>query len=130
MTDYGTDIAALDDLQDPEVLVSGDFAVAYALARRWLTPYGALAEIGETVDYDSIDVRDWLGQRVDQASLEDLEKQAGQVLLQDPRVLSVDVTVQYSNATIILTGNVIGTNGPFRMVLSVDGVSASLLRVS
>lgn len=131
-TDYGTDVLALDDVEDPEVLASGDLNVAYALARRLLTPTGALEEIGETEPYDSIDVREWLGNRfrlTDRSVLDDLQTQAAQVLGADPRVETVDsVVVTYAQGTLTLTARMSGAAGPFALILSVNGVSASLLR--
>lgn len=130
-TDYGTDVQALDDLPDPEVLCSGDLNVAYALARRWLTPTGALEEIGDPEPYDSIDVREWLGNRfslTDRSVIDDLQTQAQQVLLGDPRVESATVVATYAQGTLTLTARGLGADGPFTLVLSVNGVTASLLR--
>jgi hypothetical protein len=127
--DYGTDIAALTDLPDPEVLVSGETNAAYAEARRLLTPTGALEEVGETAPYDSMDVRDWLGQRLDATTLDDLQAQVSQVLVEDPRALAADVSVPpLAAGALRISSQVEGTQGPFSFVLTVDGVTAMLLR--
>jgi hypothetical protein len=130
-TDYGLDVLAVDDLTDPEQLVSGDLNVTYALARRWLTPTGALDEIGDPGPYDSIDAREWLGNRfslTDRSVLDDLQTQAQQVLQGDPRVETATATVTYAAGVLTLTGQGVGTAGPFELVLAVDGVTATILR--
>ena len=126
--DYGTDVQALDDLPDPEVLCGGETNAAYASGRRLLTPTGALEEIGETEEYDSIDVREWLGARRGEAERASLETQASQVLTQDPRVLSSEVEVALGKGALQLEASLEGTEGPFSLVLSVDDVTTKLMR--
>jgi hypothetical protein len=129
--DYGVDVQALDDLNDPEILVSGDLNVAYALARRLLTDPEAMTEIGDTSPYDSINIRDWLGARFqlsDRSVIDDLQQQCRQVLSQDPRVVTVDVRITFNQGVLNVAVSVNGTNGPFAFVLSVNGVNAAFLR--
>lgn len=132
-TVYGTDIAALLDLPDPEVTVSEDDCAAYACARRWLTPDGALQDIGETEQYDSIDVTEWLGDDIDlndPTVLNDIETQATQVLLDEPYAKGgATVVATFAGGTLTLTGTVTGAPGPFALVVSngAAGVTASLL---
>lgn len=125
--DYGTDVAALDDLPDPEVLVSGELNVAYAEARRMMTPDDAMEEIGDPEEYDSFDVRDNLGQRSDDTLIADVDSNATQVLSQDVRVLSASVDVTFNGGVLRTAAQVQGQNGPFSLVLSVDSVSAAKL---
>lgn len=127
MADYGIDLLALDDLPDPEVLGQGELNVAYALARRLLQPANALAEIGEEKPFDSIDVRDWLGRRIDARDIRDLETQAAQVLEQDERVDRVDVSATRSSGQLRIEATGAGKDGPFELVLLVSEVSATLL---
>lgn len=129
--DYGTDVRCLDDVDDPEVLVSGDLGMAYALARRWLHNPEDFEEIGETEPYDCIDVREWLGNRfslTDRGVLDDLQTQAQQVLLGDPRVETATVLAAYAQGVLTLTGRGVGAFGPFNLILAVDGVTAQILR--
>lgn len=128
MVNYGTDIAAVDDLPDPEVLCSGEDNVVRALARRLLQPPGVMEEIGEPDPYDSIDLRDWQGRRLSDSDLRDLEAQATQVLAQDERVLSVEVSAAFAGRVLSLEANGNGTEGPFAFILSVDDVSAKILQ--
>jgi len=130
-TDYGIDVRCLDDVDDPEVLVSGDLNVAYALARRWLHDPEEFEEIGETKPYDCIDIRGWFGQRLsltDRSTLDNIQTQHAQVLLGDVRVLSATVAASFANGVLTLTANGQGTNGPFTLVLASNGVTAQLLR--
>ncbi len=126
---YGTDVQALDDLPDPEVLASGDLNVVYALARRLAQDPDALEEIGDTNEYDSINLNDWLGgdfDLTDRSVLDDIQQQATQVLLKDPRVLSVTVQAAYATGTLTVVVKGQGSEGPFSFVLAVsaDGVQA------
>lgn len=127
---YGTDVQALYDLPDPEITCSEQTAAAYQCARRLLTPSGAMQDIGEVQQYDSIDVRDWLGGRfnlTDPAVLRDLEAQATQALLDDPFVTAVTVSASYSAGTLTLSVQVQGAQGPFSFVLAVSAVTTQLL---
>lgn len=129
--DYGTDVLALDDLVDPEQLVSDDLNLAYALGRRLLTPDGTMAAIGDTAPYDSIDLRDWLGQRLnpnDPNVLDDLQLQCRQVLSQDPRVDMVTVLATFAAGTLAVSVAGSGTDGPFSFVVKVDNLTAQILR--
>lgn len=126
---YGTDVQALDDLPDPEVLASGDLNVVYALARRLAQDPDALEEIGDTNEYDSINLNDWLGgdfDLTDRTVLDDLQQQATQVLRKDPRVLDVTVQATYATGTLQVVVKGQGSDGPFGFVLPItaDGVQA------
>jgi hypothetical protein len=133
-TDYGVDVQALTDLPDPEVLCSGDLNAAYALARRLANDSDAMEEIGDTDEYDAINLVDWLGQDFDLTDptvIDDLQQRATQVLQKDPRVLSVRVQATVTSGTLNVTVNGQGSNGPFSFVLPVtaDGVQAPLLGI-
>jgi hypothetical protein len=127
---YGTTVQVLDDLPDPCVLCSELVAAAYACARRWTIPSGAMTDIGETVQYDSFDVRDFLGGRfslTDKSVLNDIQTQATQVLQDEPFAQVVTVRVTYNAGTLSLTGQIQGANGPFPFVLNVNALTAQLL---
>lgn len=134
---YGTDLQALFDLPDPEVMCSEEVNAAYACARRWITPDGALADIGETQQYASINVLDWLGGSFDlndPSVLADLSSQATQVLLEEPFAAGAIATATFSqngaSSTLKLTAQVQGAPGPlFALVVTsgVAGVTAQLL---
>ncbi len=126
--DYGRDVAALDDLPDPEVLVSGDLNVAYAIARHWLQASDGLVEIGDETPYDSFDLRDYLGKRIVPGELRALEALAARCARQDPRVDTIAVTLSFLNGALSLTGRGVGSAGPFSLVLTVDGVTVQILQ--
>jgi len=120
---YGTDVQAFNDLPDPEMLCSGDLNVVYALARRLANDADAMAEIGDNNEYDAINLNDWLGGDFDLTNrtvTDDLQQQATQVLLKDPRVLSVSVQVTYTQGTLNVKVQGQGSNGPFSFVLPVS----------
>jgi hypothetical protein len=119
-TDYGTDVAAIDDLPDPEALVSDEMNVAYALARRLLTPAGAYEEIGDPDIYDSIDLRDYLGKRISETARADLEAAANRVLAEDPRVATVTATVTFAAGVLSVRVVGDGSDGPFSFVATVN----------
>jgi hypothetical protein len=125
-TDYGTDIRALDDLPDPEVLTSGEENAAYAEARRLITPDGVYEEIGDLTPYDCLDLRDWLGKRPTTNDKASLKSQATQVLTQDPRAAGADVDVSFVGEALELDAQIEGTDGPFSLVLAVDQQGAHL----
>ena len=123
-TDFGTDVAALTDLPDPEALISGVSNVGYAVARRWLTQGGALAEIGDTVPYTCFDIRDYLGARVTTSTVSEIQNLCVASASEDPRVLAIVVTVTIGGGKIVVSATVTTSSGPFDFVLSVGDVSA------
>lgn len=131
MPDYGTDIAAVDDLPDPETYVSGQQNVAYAMVRRWFTPTNGMADVGETEDYPSIDLKQWMGASfdlTDPSTLHDLEDQATQVQLGvDPRVTACSVTASFAAGTLKLSVQAFGPDGPFAFVLQVTQLTTQIL---
>lgn len=131
---YGTELAAVDDLPDPEVLVSEEVAAAYACARRLMTPDGALADIGETEHYTSLNVRDWLGGSYDLSdptTLDDLGSQATTVLQEEPFAAAngIVVAVTFAEGELTVTALVEGTVALFALVVAngAAGVTAQLL---
>ncbi len=126
-TDYGTDVKALDDLPDPEELVSGDLNVAYALGRRLLQPVDALEEIADLEEFACIDLRDYLGESIDDQELAALEQRVNEILAQDPRVDSVEATVSFNDGALSVDASGFGVDGPFSFVLSADALSVDLL---
>jgi hypothetical protein len=124
---YGVDVAALDDLPDPEQLVSEEENVAYALGRRLITPEGALEELGDPEPYDSLDLNEYFAKRTDAQERATLAARATRVLSSDPRVRTVSVETSFANDTLSLTARGEGREGPFAFVLSTDGVTVELL---
>ena len=131
---YGTDVQAMDDLPDPEVLCSGDVNVAYALTRRLFNDPEAMEEIGITSEYDAINLNDWIGGTYnlnDRTVLDDLQQQATQAIYKDPRVDTITVTATYVAGVLSVSVAGDGSDGPFSFVVSVssDGVTAPFLGI-
>lgn len=130
---YGTDIAGITDMPDPEILVSEQVNAAYACARRLVTPQDALLDIGEIEQYDSIDIRQWLGTSfdlTDPSVITDLQAQAQSALLAEPFASGVNVVVTFNAGALVLTATIGGNPGPFfQLVVSsgAAGVTAQLL---
>lgn len=126
-TDYGTDLPALDDLPETDALISGPLNAAYAVARRWLTPSGGLADAGDPAPYESFDVRSYLGRRLEAGTLAEIEQLAARCAKQDVRVQSITVTASISDGILSLRAQVFGAGGPFNFVLNVSAVSVAVL---
>lgn len=125
--DYGSDIAALDYLPDPEQWVSGPLLMAYAVARRWLTPAGAWDEIGYPNLVTTVDLRSYLGARLSAADLVALQRTLEAAALEDERVASVALSVSSGQGSLKVAASLVTASGSFSFVLSVDAVSASLI---
>jgi len=129
---YGTDVLCLDDIDDPETLVSGEFNRAFALARRLVTPSGAIEEIGDTEPYESMDIREYFGARfrlTDRSVIDEIQTRAASCLRGDPFVTSATVIATYVKGSLSLAAECFDENGnPSNFVLAVDGVTATLLR--
>ena len=126
-TDFGTDVAAISDLPDPENLIGGIGNVAYAVARRWLTQSGALVEIGDTAQYTCFDIRDYFGARITASTITEIEGLCIAAAGDDPRVQSVSASVSFLSGVIRVSASVTTADGPFDFVLTVDNITAALM---
>lgn len=127
MADFGADLAALDDLPDPDQMVSQAADVGYSICRRLLQSQDAFAEIGDLEPYTCVDVRDWIGKRPSADEKRDLEATVARIAREDPRVDSATSSIVFGTSTIQVTISVVLADGPFSYVLTVDQVSAALL---
>lgn len=129
MTDFGTDIGALDDIDASLTVVDDATAFAQALVRRITTPRGGLF-------YDpayGYDVGAAVNSATDPAII---EANAVAELLQDERVDDADVTLTVTDPedqsltggkTWTLEVQVTTSEGPFAFTLSVADVTGALL---
>ena len=133
-TPAGTGPLALLDLPDPCVLGTGDDVAAYGLAARLLTPPDAPAEWSEPLPVACINLAAFVGSRLDERGRADIERQSNAVLGQDTRCASVAASITLDRA---IGGNVVaircavsavGSSGPFSFVVSVDAVTAQILK--
>lgn len=124
--EYGTDVSTFPDL-DPKMLpITGQRAVAEAVARRWITPLGALI-------YDPAygeDLRGLLNAPTDSARLRSIRGALVGQALSDERVQSatVDLSATGSGNTLTVTvrGRLVSGIGPFDLVLTVNQLAANL----
>ena len=129
MTDIGTDLYCISDLDPAGRTVSGPEALAQAIARRLQTPRGALAAIGDDPDY-GLDLRDYVGDDVGAAIEAEVEAAVRAECLKDERVRDVDVTVAVSGRALTVGLRVASTQGAVRLVLAVSAVTVDLLKVA
>lgn len=126
--DFGADISTpgVKDLDPYFSFVTGGELVGQALARRLVTPRGALALIGDDASY-GYDVRAHLND--DSPNVQAIEAAVVEQLLLDERVESARATVTFNTTAESLRVDVLGRTGagPFRFVLEVSAVTAKLL---
>lgn len=128
MTDLGTDLYCISDLDPAGRTVSGPEALAQALARRLQTPRGALAAIGDDPDYGT-DLRDYVGEDVGAGAEAQIEAAVRAECLKDERVRDVEVTASITDRTLTVGVRIASTAGSLRFVLAVSAVTVDLLKV-
>lgn len=126
-TKQGTDIRALTDIEDPEQYSSGEENVALSQARRLLQPEGTNEKVGDPLQNDTINVREWLGSRPSAQQLDVREAEVVDVLTQDDRVAAVDVSVEFTNSAIEIAFSETVNGRENDLVLSIDKVTGAKL---
>lgn len=124
---YGVDLFGVDDLDPMFSEVSDALGMAQALARRLITPRGALID-DPNYGYD---LRAKLNIAVSTGGRFAISAGVKAELTKDERVDDAQVSVDFSLATSTLrvTAVVFGAFGPFQLTLSIDAVSAPILEV-
>jgi phage baseplate assembly protein W len=124
-TDFGTDLHCADDLDPTMPEVTGRVALVQAILRRLSTPPGSLFY---DPDY-GIDVREYVGEGLDAADLFYVQTEIERECLKDERVRAAQARVSLDASTGVLTISLQlrDATGPFRLVLSVDQVTLTLL---
>lgn len=129
-TDYGLSLRVLDDLPVRADYVSGAETLAYALARRLITPSGGYNDCGDPSAYDSIDLRKYVGSRMSASDLAARQAEANAALQQDERVLTVSCVLTVGAGELLATVDGDGDEGPFRFVASIDEITATILEAT
>lgn len=129
MIDLGVDLYCISDLDPAGRTVSGNEALAQALARRLQTPRGALTAIGDDPDY-GLDLRDYVGADVGAGIEAEVEAAVRAECLKDERVRDVVVTVAFANRGLTVGVRVASAAGSLRFTLSVSAVTVDLLKVA
>ena len=128
MADLGTDIACVDDLDPAFTVTSGTLALSQAIARRLITPRGALFY---DEDY-GLDLRAYLNAGISQGSGFEfrLAAQIEAECLKDERVETIDAQVSFdvANEKLVAKLKGVASTGPFRLTLLVSSVTVELLR--
>lgn len=119
--DYGVDFSGVEDLDFNLTTVSGPTAVAQAIARELLTPFGTLFY---APTYGN-DVRRFLGAMI--TSPGSIAASVEATALKDQRVENARARVTFINETLTIEMRVFLAAGPFDMTLSVDKLKAELL---
>ncbi len=123
---YGLDVSTFPGLDVAFKLITGQRAIAEAVARRWVTPRGSLAY---DPDYGE-DVRGYLSARIDAARLRALEASLTAQALADERVSGavVQLAVTGSGPALSLraSASLTSSAGPFRLVLTVSQLALDL----
>lgn len=127
MADYGTDLSALPDLSFN--LQSGSANLAEAIARRLVTPRGGLF-------YDpsyGLDLRQYLGEALTDEVRYEIETLVGAECEKDERILSARATLidgPPQARSLQVAVELETADGPFRFVLSINGVTVEVLRAN
>lgn len=105
--------------------VSGRLCLAQALARRIITPRGALID---DPNYGT-DITDFLDDDVPAPVLTQLAGNIDAEFLKDERVVASQSTVIFAAGKLVTTSSVQDGDGPFALVLSVGDVTVDILKV-
>jgi phage baseplate assembly protein W len=142
----GSDLAGVDDLSPAMTEVSGRVALAQSLARRLITPRGALIY---DVNY-GYDLNQWVNADVSQADIAQIQGYVRQEMLKDQRVISAQVSSQYVGPTqvtvaqtaivadpnpyptgvIVLNIQIQDSNGPFTLTATISSTEAQVIITS
>lgn len=128
MSDLGSDVSCVEDLDGAFRSVSGRLALAQAIARRLFTRNGDLALIGDDPDYGS-DLRELVGEDVDDRAAFEIAARAEKEALKDERVRTASATATLAGTSLLLSLALSDADGPFRLTLAVTDVSVSVLKV-
>lgn len=121
MADLGTDISAVFDIDPSLTMVSGRYALAEAVARRWITVPGGLfydPTYGAgllTFLHGAVQSPETIGTM--------LENEA----LKDERVATCNAEVTFEGDELRVVARIADDIGPFRFVLNVSALSVELL---
>lgn len=127
MTDLGTDLSCFPDLDPAGNTVSGQTALAQAIARRLSTPRGGLF-------YDpayGTDLRAFLNEGFTAQRAYGIQSAIETECAKDERVRSASAAVAFNVATQTLAVSVALTtaDGPFKLILAVSQLSVAILTI-
>ncbi len=123
MTDFGTDLSLVDDLEPTMREVSGTELLGQALFRRLTTPRGMLLD---DPDYGT-DVREFVSWGALPTKLAAIPALVRAELLKDERVEAATVSTAVAGGAVRLNISIDTGDGPFPLVVDVTQAGAVLL---
>lgn len=123
---FGQTWSCVSDITMPAIMVSGNRVVAEDIARRLQTALGQLID-DPTYGFD---LTEELNDDIDTASIARIAGMVNAECLKVEAVAAASSTVVMSGTVMVVTILVTTASGPFTMVLSVSGVTVSLLQVT
>jgi phage baseplate assembly protein W len=122
---FGQCWSCVSDLSSPGVYVSGNRAVAEAIARRLQTPRGGLID-DPTYGYD---LTYFLNAELSTTDLALIQSNTNAECLKDERVTAAATSLTFTGGVLIVTIAVTTSTGPFTLVLSVSSVAANPVQI-
>lgn len=128
MTDLGTELHCIVDLDEMFTLVTQRTSLIQALARRFITRRGTLVE-DETYGFD---LREWLGESVGNLELFRLQSGCEEECFKDERVKAATARLTFTEAAsrVELELRVTDDAGPFTLVITIDAVTVEVLEAA
>lgn len=127
MSEFGTDISAVEDLGAKFRLKSGKANYVEAIARRLSTPRGGLF-YAPGYGYD---VREFLNETDSSEARFSLEVNAAAECENDPRTLAAEAEVlEVSRSNFKLKLGLVTAEGPFVLILKVDQLTVEVLNAN
>lgn len=124
---YGLDLSCVTDLDPGMVEVTGRTCLVQALARRLITARGTLID---DPNY-GFDLNQFLNDDLDAADVARIGSGIDAEFLKDERVLSSTTTAVLNvGGALVVTAQIQDQQGPFKLVLSVGSVSATILSIT
>jgi hypothetical protein len=126
MTDFGSDLSCISDLDSAGAEVMGRIGLAQALVRRLTTPRGRLLS---DANY-GYDLTGYMNDDLGVGDLARIRSGTEAECQKDERVISANANVQLLANALLVAITIQEGAGPFSLVLSVSSVTVTLLSVS
>lgn len=129
MADLGSDIHCVSGVDPAFRIVTGRTAHAQAIARRFGTPRGALARIGDDPDY-GYDLRAFVGADVGARVVAEVTAGVEREALKDERTRDAKAVVTVAGGALVIALRLVDADGTFSLTLAVSEVTVSVLKVT
>jgi len=124
---YGTDTYCVSDLPLVDVQVTDPKQlIGQRLARRLITPRGALGLIGDDPDA-GLDVRQFLNAALSPRQISAIGQAVEAEVLKDEQVASSSAAVTFAAGALTIALKVSSSVGPFQLTLSVSALNTLLI---